>query len=103
MPKLFGNLFNPPTPNPNQINNKKMKNYVVGILSMFENDLKLFKVVAENEYEAIKKGMVEFTDNPESKKHEIDWQNSSDYPTDLEGLYSVYEEVPFSVVEVGSF
>ena len=38
-----------------------MKNYVVGILSMFENDLKLFKVMAENEYEAVKKGMVEFT------------------------------------------
>ena len=47
-----------------------MKNYVVGILSMFENDLKLFKVVAENEYEAVKKGMVEFTDNPESKQHD---------------------------------
>lgn len=80
-----------------------MKNYVVGILSMFENDLKLFKVVAENEYEAVKKGMVDFTDNPESKQHEIDWQNSPDYPTDLEGLCRVYEEVPFSVVEVGSF
>jgi|GEM_PF-2248693 hypothetical protein len=80
-----------------------MKNYVVGILSMFENDLKLFKVMAENEYEAVKKGMVEFTDNPESKQYEIDWQNSEDYPTDLEGLYSVYEEVPFSVIEVGSF
>jgi hypothetical protein len=51
----------------------------------------------------VKKGMVEFTDNPESKQHEIDWQNSEDYPTDLEGLYSVYEEVPFSVIEVGSF
>ena len=80
-----------------------MKNYVVGILSMFENDLKLFKVMAENEYEAVKKGMVEFTDNPESKQYEIDWQNSEDYPTDLEGLYSVYEEVHFSVIEVGSF
>ena len=77
-----------------------MKNYVVGILSMFENDLKLFKVMAENEYEAVKKGMVEFT---ERKQYEIDWQNSEDYPTDLEGLYSVYEEVPFSVIEVGSF
>ena len=80
-----------------------MKNYVVGILSMFENDLKLFKITAENEYEAVKKGMVEFADNPGSKQQEIDWQNSDDYPTDLKGLHSVYEEVPFSVVEVGSF
>ena len=38
-----------------------MKNYVVGILSMYENDLKLFKVEAENKYEALKKGMVDFT------------------------------------------
>ena len=80
-----------------------MKNYVVGILSMFENDLKLFKVVAENEYEAVKKGMVDFCDNEESKNHEIDWQNSEDYPTNFEGLHSVYEETPFSVIEVGSF
>lgn len=80
-----------------------MKNYVVGILSMFENDLKLFKITAQDEYNAVKKAMVEFTDNAESKQHEIDWQNSEDYPTDLEGMYSVYEELPFSVVEVGSF
>jgi hypothetical protein len=79
-----------------------MKNYVVGILSMFENDLKLFKVVAENEYEAVKKGMIEFT-APKSKQAEIDWQNSPDYPTDLEGLCSVYEEICFNVVEVGAF
>ena len=70
---------------------------------MFENDLKLFKVVAENEYEAVLKGMVEFADDSESKQLEIDWQKSEDYPTDLKGLYSVYEEVPFSVIEVGSF
>lgn len=32
-----------------------MKNYIVGILSMFENELKLFKITAENEYEAVNK------------------------------------------------
>lgn len=82
---------------------KPMKKYVVGVLSMFENDLKLFKIEAESDYEAVKKAMVEFAANPESKQHEIDWQNSEDYPTDLEGLCRVYEEVPFSVIEVGSF
>jgi len=80
-----------------------MKNYVVGILSMFENNLKLFKIVAENEYEAVKKGMIEFCHDEESRQYEIDWQNSENYPKDLNGLYSVYEEIPFSVVEVGSF
>lgn len=81
----------------------EMRNYVVGILSMFENDLKLFKVVAESEYDAVKKAMVEFIPGPEGKQDEIDWQNSSDYPTDLKGLYYVYEDFPFSVIEVGSF
>jgi hypothetical protein len=80
-----------------------MKNYVVGILSMFENNLKLFQVSAENEYEAVKKGMVEFCDNEEAKEAEHEWQMSNDYPKDFDGLYSVYEEVPFSVIEVGSF
>lgn len=80
-----------------------MKNYVVGILSMFENDLKLLKISAISEYEAVKKGMVEFADSEQNKQYEIDWQNSEDYPKDLEGLYSVYEEIPFSVIEVGSF
>ena len=77
-----------------------MKNYVVGILSMFENNLKLFKVTAENKFEAVKKGMVEFCEDEESKQFEINWQNSEDYPTDYEGLYDAYEEVPFDVIEI---
>lgn len=80
-----------------------MKYYIVGILSMFENDLKLLKITAENEYDAVKKGMVDFLDNEENKQYEIDWQNSEDYPTDLAGLYITYEDLPFSVIEVGSF
>jgi hypothetical protein len=80
-----------------------MKHYVVGILSMFENDLKLFKITAESKYEAVKKGMVEFCQSDEAKKYEIDWQSSADYPTDLQSLHFAYEETPFDVVEVGSF
>jgi hypothetical protein len=80
-----------------------MKNYVVGILSMFENDLKLFKVIAENEYEAVKKGMVDFWNKEEAKREEINWQNSEDYPKDIQGLYTIYDEMPFSVIEVASF
>ena len=30
-----------------------MKHYVVGILSMFENDLKLFKITVENVFESL--------------------------------------------------
>lgn len=78
-----------------------MKNYVVGIYSAYEGMVRLFKVVAENEYEAVKKGMIDIASNEESKQYEIDWQNSEEYPTDLEGLHSAYEDSPFSVVEVG--
>lgn len=77
-----------------------MKNYVVGLLSLYENDLKLFKITAENEYEAVKKAMVEFCPDQHSKQAEIDWQNDSDYPKDFEGLHYVYEEIPFSVIEI---
>lgn len=77
-----------------------MKNYVVGILSMFENDLKLFKITAENEYDAVKKGMVEFCDNEESKQFEINWQNSEDYTKTFEELLNAYEEFPFNVIEI---
>jgi len=78
------------------------KNYVVGILSMFENDLKLFKVTAENEYEAVKAGMMQFADTPKAKEVELEWQESAAYPKDLEGLHSAYEDMPFAVIEVGA-
>lgn len=74
-----------------------MKNYVVGVLSMFENDLKLFKITAENEYEAVKKGILEHCGGDQNEK---DWQNSPDYPKDLEALKNVYEETLFNVIEV---
>ena len=77
-----------------------MKNYVVGICSMFENEVKLIKVEAINKFEAVKKGMVEFCEDEEGKQFEIDWQNSEDYPKDFEGLYDVYEEIPFNIIEI---
>ena len=77
-----------------------MKNYVVGILSLFENDLKLFKITAENNYEAVKKGMIEFCPDEEAKQYEIDWQNSEQYPDNYEDLFYAYEEIPFNVIEV---
>lgn len=64
---------------------------------MFENDLKLFKITAENEYKAVKKGMLEFSNNDEN---ELNWQNSEDYPKDIEGLYRAYEDIPFNIIEI---
>jgi len=77
-----------------------MKNYVVGILSLFDNDLKLFKVTAENKYQAVKQGMLDFCENGESKQYEIDFQNSEQYPDNYEDLFYAYEEVPFNVIEI---
>jgi len=77
-----------------------MKKYVVGILSFFDNDLKLLKVDAISDFEAVKKAMIEFCDTEESKKYEKEYQESEDYPDTIEELERVYEEIPFSVIEI---
>jgi hypothetical protein len=80
---------------------KVKKNYVVGILSMYENDLKLFKVEAENKYEALTKGMVEYT--PEENRHyEIEFQNGEVCPPNFESLTDYYAvgEIITNVMEI---
>lgn len=74
-----------------------MKKYVVAIISFFDNEIKQFKIEAESEYEAVKKGMIEFT-SEEHRQSEIDYQNSEDYPKNIEELY--YDEMDFCVTEV---
>ena len=81
-----------------------MKKYVVGVLSFFENNIKLYKVEAENEYEAIKKAMVEFT--PEKyREEELEFQNSEDYPKTLEDLKSMLlgSDIVTSAIEINKF
>ena len=56
-----------------------VKTFVVGILSLFDYELKLLKINAENKYEALKKGMIESC-NEKYKQEEINWQNSEEYP-----------------------
>jgi hypothetical protein len=83
------------------LKNKVMKNYVVGILSLFENDLQLFKVEAEDKYDALKKGMIEFT--PEKDRHfEIEFQNDDVCPPNFESLTGYYEvgELMTEVIEI---
>jgi hypothetical protein len=83
------------------LKNKVMKNYVVGILNMYENGLKLFKVEAEDKYDALKKGMVEFTPD-EYKEHEIEFQNGAICPPNFESLTDYYEvgEIMTNVIEI---
>jgi hypothetical protein len=80
-----------------------MKHYIVGILTVYEGNLKLFPITAENEYEAVKKGMIELATTDASKRAEIEFQNSEDYPKSLEELSNIYCDIIFSVIEVGSF
>jgi hypothetical protein len=80
-----------------------MKNYIVGMLLVYEGDLKLFPITAENEYEAVKKGMVKLATTEIDKKAEIEFQNSEDYPKNLKELNNIYNDTIFSVIEVGSF
>ena len=82
-------------------NKKNMKNYVVGILNMYENDLKLFKVEAEDKYEALKKGMLDFTAD-EYKEHELEFQNGAICPPNFESLTGYYEvgEIITEVIEI---
>lgn len=76
-----------------------MKNYVVAIISFFDNKIKQFKIEAESEYEAVKKAMIEFA-GEKYRQSEIDWQKSEDYPTDLQGLEKTQFEMDFSVIEI---
>jgi hypothetical protein len=80
-----------------------MKNYVVALLSFFENEIKQFGIEAESPYEAVKKCMIEMA-SEEYKQEEIDFQNSEEYPKTIEEMddYFANCDMVFSVMEVGS-
>ena len=73
-----------------------VKTFVVGILSLFDYKLKLLKINAENEYEALKKGMIESC-NEKYKQEEINWQNSEEYPKTYKELVDLLYDSDTSV------
>lgn len=77
-----------------------MKQFVVAVISFFDNEIKQYKVEAESDFEAAKKVLVEFAGN--YKEDEIKHQNSDDYPKDLKSLrvYLGNGEMDISVMEV---
>ncbi len=81
-----------------------MGKYVVAVLSFFDNELKQFKVEAESDYHAVGMAMIEFS-NEKYRKDEIEFQNSGDYPANIEDLEEHYinGEIVFSVIEVSQF
>ena len=80
-----------------------MKKFVVALISFFENEIKQFKIEAESDYDAVKKTLVEFAG--EHKGGEIEFQNSADYPKNIEALDDHLNncEMGFSVIEVKDF
>jgi len=77
-----------------------MKKYVVGILSLFDNELEQFKIAANNEYDAVKQAMLEFCKSDGERMGELEYQSLPDYPLDLEALHNAYEETAFNVIEI---
>lgn len=83
-----------------------MKSFIVGVLSFFENENKLFQEQAENGVEAMKNALISFTtdsckvawvdkNNPteeekrgleESLKHQTDWNDSLDPESTIEDV-----------------
>lgn len=78
-----------------------VKTFVVGILSLFDYELKLLKINAENEYEALKKGMIE-SSSEKYKQEEIDWQKSEEYPKTYEQLVDMLytSDMCVNVIEI---
>lgn len=78
-----------------------MKNYVVAIISFFENQIKQYPVSAENEYEALKIGLLNFTPE-EHRADEVDFQKSEKYPKTLNELeqYLANGDMSGNVIEI---
>lgn len=81
-----------------------MKNYVIAISHYEENGINQYKISADNEFEALKLVMVEMFETEEGRESEIKYQESDDYPEDLEGFYDTYgDNYYIAVTEVKEF
>ena len=82
-------------------NKEIMKNYIVGVSDLNGYGLHLFKVEAEDNYDALKKGMLEFTPE-EYKEHELEFQNGAICPPNFESLTGFYDvgEIMTNVIEI---
>jgi hypothetical protein len=82
-------------------NEENMKNYIVGVSDLNGYGLHLFKVEAEDNYYALKKGMLEFTPD-EYKEHELEFQNGAICPPNFESLTGFYNvgDIMTNVIEI---
>ena len=76
------------------------KTYVVSTVNFFENDIKSKKIIALDEFDAVKKMMVLLCeDNENAVADELAWQNSDDYPKNLDELEEVLANA-VTVIEI---
>lgn len=74
--------------------------YCVAICDLFENVIKQHIVEAEDEYQAIKLGML--NNSGDSVEHEREWQEDENYPKDKESLEELLfnSDTLVSVIEI---
>lgn len=76
-----------------------MKNFAVAIMTFWDTELLLFKLEAENKYEAAKLGMLEICKDEEVRQFELEWQASPDYPKTYEEMEEL-DEISIKVIEL---
>ena len=78
------------------------KKFVVALISFFDNEIKQFIIEAPSEYEAFKKAMLEFVTDEDSKRAELEWQNSPLYPPTYQGILDTIPnwEMDCSIIEI---
>lgn len=79
------------------------KTYVVTTLGFLNRTINSKKIIAQNEYDAIKKMMVLLCGEDENAKaDELAWQESDDYPKTLDELDEMffYKDMTVNVIEI---
>ena len=75
----------------------KTKMYCVAISNYFDGVIRQFIVYSKSDLEAVKEALFMYCDK-DNKQDEIDWQNSKEYPADIEALknYLCNAEITFT-------
>lgn len=81
----------------------KTKMYCVAILNYFDGVIRQFIVYSKDDLDAVKQALL-MSCGKDNKQEEIDWQNSKEYPTDIESLknYLGNAEITFTFTKFES-
>jgi hypothetical protein len=67
----------------------KTKMYCVAISNYFDGVIRQFIVYSKDDLDAVKQALL-MSCGKDNKQEEIDWQNSKEYPTDIESLKNYF-------------